>query len=369
MKGSLYLGRVMGISFGLHYSWFPIFALLTATLALEYFPEDWSTASRWPVALATSLLFFASILAHELAHSAVAMRNGIPVKSITLFFFGGMAQISREARRPATELTMAAVGPLCSVAIGAVLLAIWALTNNIYEPVALIAIYLASINFILAAFNMVPGFPLDGGRILRSLIWLATGNRRRATRIATISGRAIGHLFVFAGLLSAILFLGLGGLMLAVIGFVIQAAASSSYRQLLLRDALEGLRGRDVLSPYCPVVSPDLSLRSLVEEFLLPSGHRFFLVGDRDVFEGAITPEALRYVPRERWATTPVGEVMTAAEKLGTASPDEDALSILERMEDNEVETLPVIGEGRVLGIVEREYLLQIMHLRSELRD
>jgi len=238
MRTSFVIGRIFGIPIGVNYSWFIIFIIVTASLALFYFPENypkWSVETYWGIALVTSLLFFGSVLAHELCHSIVSIHNGIPVRSITLFIFGGVSQISREAAKASDELVMAAAGPLSSLVLGGIFAAIWYLSLPVSEPVAAVAYWLMIINVSLALFNLIPGFPLDGGRVLRSLLWAVT-DYRRATRIAAISGQGIAYLFIVVGIV--IMFLGywINGLWIAFIGWFLGGAAAASRREVTLQE-------------------------------------------------------------------------------------------------------------------------------------
>lgn len=370
MKSSFHLGKVMGIPLGINYSWFIIFFLITLTLAQYYFPRvypHWATLTYWVVALGTSLLFFASVVAHELAHSLVSVRSGIPVKSITLFVFGGVARISREATRPSTELLMAAAGPLSSIVIAGLFALVWLLTEDIVEPVAAMSFYLCWINLVLAAFNMVPGFPLDGGRVLRSLIWGLSGSYRRATRIATLSGRGISYLFILGGLLIIFFFDLVLGLWLAFIGGFLNVAASASYRQAMLLDTLRGFTAQDLMSRDCHLLPSELTLEALVNDYFLPLGHRCLLVGEWSKLRGIITLQDIKRVPKQRWGSTTVAEAMTPSEKIGLVYPSDDVPTILERIEEEGMGLVLVVAEGRPIGIIERDHLLQSSRARSEL--
>jgi len=203
LEGGVPLGRLFGISIRLHYSWFFIFALVTWALAVSYFPSnypDWSLWTYWAIGLATSLLFFTSVLLHELSHSVVAQAAGIPINSITLFIFGGISQMTKEPEKPSTEFRVALAGPLSSLVISAVFWGIWLGARGSVEPLEALAFWLGWINMILAVFNLIPGFPLDGGRVLRSILWWRGGDLRGATRTASTIGRTIGYLFIFGGI-------------------------------------------------------------------------------------------------------------------------------------------------------------------------
>ncbi|MFH1003355.1 MAG: site-2 protease family protein, partial [Chloroflexota bacterium] len=239
------IGRILGIQIRIHYSWFIIFALVTVSLGWQAFPLDypqWSPLLNWATALVTSLLFFSSVLAHELSHSLVGRANGVPIKSITLFIFGGVAQMTREAARPGAEFKMAVAGPGCSLVLGGLFALLgWLVPVGVVQEMAS---WLAYINIALAVFNLIPGFPLDGGRVFRSLVWRLSGNYRRATRIATLVGRGVGYLFMLGGLAIVIFRPGgldwFSGLWLAFIGWFLENAASASYRQMRQAEAMGG---------------------------------------------------------------------------------------------------------------------------------
>jgi len=231
MRGVIHLGELFGIRFRLHFTWFIIFALVTISLV---YPE-YSRWTYWVVGIITSLLFFASVLAHEVAHSLVGRANGIPIESITLFIFGGVAQMTKEATRPNAELKMAAAGPLCSLAIGGVF-GLLLFIPHAPEPIATMIWWLAVMNGALAAFNLIPGFPLDGGRVFRSLLWRLTGSYHRSTKIATRVGQGIGYLFMLGGIVIIVLrpsdLSWFNGMWIVFIGWFLENAARTSYRQL-----------------------------------------------------------------------------------------------------------------------------------------
>ena len=257
MSKAFNLGRLFGIQFRLHFTWFIIFILVTVFLV----SPDYTQWTKWIIAIIASLLFFASVVAHELAHSLVGRANGIPIESITLFIFGGVAQMTREVTRPGAELKMAAAGPACSLVIGCFFGLLWFFTQGIAESVTAIAQWLAVINILLAVFNLIPGFPLDGGRVLRSLLWRVTGNFSRSTRVATRVGQGIGYLFILGGI--SIIFLhplGLtwfDGIWIVFIGWFLENAATVSYRQLRWQEALHDFTTSGTMTPDYPIVPPD----------------------------------------------------------------------------------------------------------------
>jgi len=366
MGSAFNLGRLFGIQVRLHYTWFIIFMLLTVSLVYP----DWSHVLSWVIGIATSLLFFASVLAHELAHSLVGRVNGITIKSITLFIFGGMAQMTREATRAGAELKMAAAGPACSLAIGGLFGLLWFLTQGIFEPLATMALWLASVNGLLAAFNLIPGFPLDGGRVFRSILWRSTGNYIRSTRIATRVGQGVGYLFILVGILMMFLLsqTWFSGLWLAFIGWFLASAATASYRQVQWREALLGFTAADVMTSDCPVAPSDITVSQLVQYYVIPSGRRFFVVADEGRLQGILTLHNIKSVPQQDWYLTPVRAIMTPVDKLKVAYPEQDALSIMEQMGESDINQMPVVSEGRVIGLVARDNLLRFLRTRSELR-
>jgi Zn-dependent protease/CBS domain-containing protein len=363
------LGSLRGISIRLHYSWFVVFALVTWVLSANYFPiayPHWSVTAYVAVGLATSLLFFCSVLAHELAHSLVAQAAGIPVHSITLFILGGIAEITQEPARPSVEFRVALAGPATSLGLGVLFGVIWIVARGVSEPLAAISIWLSGINITLAVFNLIPGFPLDGGRVLRSIVWWRTGNLRSATRTASAIGRGVGYLFIFLGIWR--IFGGdWGGLWMAVIGWFIQSLAAGSYRQVILQDMLQGHRVSEVMMRDCPAVSPQLTLDELVNQYILGSGRRCFPVVQGNSALGLVTLHNVKQVPRELWPTRTLGEVMTPLDKLKLVGPDQDLSTVLELMTTEDVNQLPVVDEGKIVGMVARENLLTFIHTRAEL--
>ncbi len=374
MSSAFNIGKLFGIRFRLHYTWFIIFLLVTISLSWQVFPAlypGWTVFTYWVIGIVTSLLFFASVVAHELAHSLVARFYGIPVKSITLFIFGGMAQIAREASRPGAELKMAAAGPACSLAIGGLFALLWLFTRGVIEPVAALAFWLAQINVVLVIFNLIPGFPLDGGRVFRSLMWHFSGNYKRSTQIAVRVGQGVGYLFILTGIL--IVFLrpfGLdwfSGLWLAFIGWFLENAASSSYRQAQWRDALHGFSVSQVMTSVYPAVPPNITINQLVQGYIFAGGHRLFMVVVEGKLEGLLTLDNIKSVPQPSWEATQVKEIMTPVDKLKVAHSGQEALGVLEQMEMDGVNEMAVVREGRVIGLITRDSLTRFLHIRSEL--
>jgi len=377
-RPALRLGKILHIEIGLDYSWFIVFALVTWTLSAVYFPQEyrswprlypsWGQGIYWLVGLSTSLLFFASVLAHELGHSVVALRTGLPVQSITLFLFGGVARIVREPARPSQEFFIAIAGPAVSAALGVLFWALSASLPRPRAPLAALADWLSYTNFALAIFNLIPGFPLDGGRVLRAILWSFGGDLVRATRIASWIGRGVAYAFILGGLLLA-LFEGdwLGGLWLAFIGWFLGNAASMSYQQLAIREMLSSHVTRELLSSELLQIRRDLTLDRLIHEYVLTTGRRSFPVIDEGRLLGIATLHRVKEIPQEVWATTTVEAIMTPLEHAMRVSPDDSLAKVLEQMTIDGVNQVLVVQNGKLLGVISREQLLNFVQTRAEL--
>ncbi len=366
MGSAFNLGRLFGVQIRIHYTWFIIFALVTVSLV----NPDWSQPLSWVIGIVTSLLFFASVLAHELSHSLVGRINGVPIKSITLFLFGGVAQMTREVTKAGAEFRMAAAGPASSLVIGGLfgLLLLWFRTQDIPEPVADAVGWLALVNVLLAIFNLIPGFPLDGGRVFRSILWRATGNYVRSTRIATRVGQGVGYLFILGGIVMMFILHDLiGGLWLAFIGWFLEGAASTSYRQVQWREVLQGFTAADVMTADFPVAPSEITVSQLVQGYVFPSGHHFFVVADEGRLQGMLTLQNIKSISQQDWISTRVSEIMTPVDKLKAAHPNQDAQSIMEEMDERDINQMPVLSEGRVIGLVTRDRLMKFLRTRYEL--
>lgn len=376
MHPSIKLGRIKGIEIGLHYSWFIIALLIVFSLAGHFHlvNPQWSQALAWSVAAITGLLFFASILAHELSHAAVAKSRGMPVQSITLFALGGVANMEREPSDAKSEFWMALAGPLTSIVVGLVFLGIawgagWRPASGT-PPVPLWAglVWLGYINIALAIFNMIPGYPLDGGRVLRSIIWGINGNLIRATRIAGGVGQFIAIAFIAFGLLSFFTGAGFGGLWLALIGWFLANAAAASRRSVEMSASLGDVRVQDIMSQDCPSVDAQMDLRTFAEDYLLRSGRRCFVVEHDGRVRGLVTINDLKRIDRERWPFVKVNDILRPLEQLRTVSPDTLLTQALELMVRDDLNQLPVMSDGHMEGIISRNQLLRFMQTRAELK-
>ncbi len=362
------IGRVMGIPIYVSWTWFFIFVLITVTLATQFSTEhpSWTPAQHWTVGVVTSLLFFGSVLFHELGHSTVALRYKMRVVSITLFIFGGMARIAKEAERPMQEFNIAVAGPVASFLLAAVFFGI-ALPFSPNSMVGVTCLYLAEINALLGAFNLVPGMPLDGGRILRAIAWAKTKDPNRATQLASRSGQFLAYLLILAGIVIAVQSgHWLGGLWWVFIGWFLLSAAQQSYAQVAVRRMLDGLHASDVMSAELPTIDRTLSLEDYLRE-VLRTGRRCHLVLGNNEMVGLITLQNVRHFPREEWVNTSIQAAMLPRDRVEWAQADEPALGILERMQSNDINQMPVLRDGQVVGMVSRDAMLRVIQTRMQL--
>lgn len=369
-KGGIPIGRLFGISLVVHYSWFFIFALVTWSLTTGYFPvayPDWSLTASIIASLVTSLLFFASVLAHEMMHSIVAKSAGIPVNSITLFIFGGVAEISEEPREPKVELKIALAGPLTSIVLGAFFIGIWLILPAGLEWLIAISFWLGWINLVLAGFNLLPGFPLDGGRVLRSILWWRSGDLNHATRWAANIGRGLGFAFIFGGVWLLISGAFINGLWLAFIGWFLINAATRSYQQSALQHRLQGHKVREIMNRNCTAVPPDISIDRLVNDYFLPLGNRCLVVSEGSRTQGVVSFQNVRALPRRQWAGKTVADVMTPLDKIKQVSPDDDLATVFAVLAEQGINQLPVVENGNIIGMVGRDNLVSFMNTRDGL--
>ena len=364
-RHTISIGRVYGISVDLDYSWFLLVGLLTWMLAVSYYPAEfrgWSIGEYWFVGFITALLLFASVLIHEFGHSVVAKKFGLDVPRITLFVFGGVSEIAAEPPSAAAEFWIAIIGPVVSFLLSAFFWEIEPLVSS-SQPVFAVVKYLAYLNFILGLFNLVPGFPLDGGRVLRAIVWRITGKYNRATAFAAFTGRFIGFLLIFFGVWQVLTGNLIGGLWTAFIGWFLESAARSQLQQDVLKTLLGGHRVLEAMSRDFPEVSSDTTLQELVDRRILTTGARYFVVNENDADTGLITLEAIQAVPREQWPTTTAAQVMVPVQKLDSTRPDAVLWSVLQKMGRDGVNQLPVIAEKSIVGILSREDVVHYLQV------
>jgi Zn-dependent protease/CBS domain-containing protein len=375
MQSNIKLGKISGIEIGLHYSWFIISALIVFSLG-EHFRQvnpNWSASQIWIAALCTAVLFFVTLLLHELSHSLVAQARGLKVRAITLFALGGVSQIEDDSTDAKTEFWVAIAGPIASLIIGFGCLTIavglgWQHSAEPRTGVTAVLVWLGYINIVLAVFNMIPGFPLDGGRVLRSIVWAITKNADDSTRIAARVGQVVAFLFILDGIWQFFAGAGFGGLWIAFIGWFLMDAAKASYAQVEIAAAFRGIRVSEVMSHDCVIVNRGMSLQEFVDIYLLKTGHRCFAVEDDGHMVGLITPRDVGAIPRELWDKTTVREAMRPLEELHIITPDTQVLDALKLMAGNDVNQLPVVVNGNLMGILSRSQIMQLMHARSELQ-
>ena len=370
MPGSLRLGKIAGIEISIHVSWLIIVVLLTWSLATGWFPAlypGWSTLAYWAVALLATLLLFASVLAHELAHSLVARWRGLPVNSITLFIFGGVSNIEQEPKSPGVEFQMSIVGPLTSLLIGGLSFLLLLAMRGGTSPLAAILGYLGLANILLGLFNLVPAFPLDGGRVLRSIVWKLSGSLRTATRAATFAGQGIAYLMILAGFW--LIFGGdiLDGIWLGLIGWFLLSGAQSANSQAMLEAMFKGVTVGKVMNTSPVTVPANISLQKLVDEFLLPHGWRSAFVMQVDRLAGLITLGDIRHVPRDEWGQTLVGLAMIPLEKLHVVAPQQSLNEVLPLMVARDVNQVPVVEDGHLVGVLSREDIVRFLEIRRGL--
>jgi Zn-dependent protease/CBS domain-containing protein len=367
------LFSLFGFKVRLDTSWFLIFVLVAWSLAAGLFPAAYpgrDTWVYWAMGIVGAVGLFVAVVLHEFAHSAVARRHGLPMEGITLFLFGGVAEMSDEPPDAATELKVALAGPAASIVIGVACFGIVAVgaARGWSDAVVGVVRYLAEINIVVAIFNMLPAFPLDGGRVLRSVLWKVKGDLRQATRIASRIGAGLGGALILLALVTALLGNLLGGVWLFLIGLFVRHAAHSSYRQLLLRRALEGEPVRRFMSEDPVVVPRSIPVRQLVDDYVYRTHHKLYPVVEGDRLVGCVTTRDIQRLPRSEWDSHSVSAVMSPCDDRTTIRSDADAMDALSRMRRGETTRLLVVEDGdRLAGILTMKDLLQFFSLKLEL--
>jgi Zn-dependent protease/CBS domain-containing protein len=349
------VGRIAGIEVRVDSSWVVIALLITYSMYLRVKLVYQETSTREAVGLAvlSAVLFFGSVLVHELAHALVSQARGIRVQDITLFLFGGATRAKVDFRGPGDEFLIAVVGPLTSGILAALFGIVAGLGGDIlWTPLAGTLGYLAWTNLLLAGFNLVPGFPLDGGRLLRSAIWKATGSLGRATRIASLAGQAVGWLLVAMGVASLLAGNLAGGIWFAFIGWFLVQAARSSYQELQLRELLRGVEAEDVMAGDLLRIPPDLSLQEAVDDYFMRYDHGAFPVDEQGRTIGLLTLRAVRRVPREQWPTRRVRDHMVPLGDQVVVAPHARMDGVLGKLQDGEAGRVLVVQDGEVVGII-----------------
>lgn len=372
MSGSIHIGKIAGISIDINWSWLIILVLLTVSLATGWFPviyRDWSPAAYWIAGLIAAILLFVSVLVHELAHSLVARSRGVPVKSITLFIFGGVSNIEREPPNAGTEFWIAIVGPLTSIAIGIIAFILGILLLPAVAFLGAILSYLGVANLLLGVFNLIPGFPLDGGRVLRSIIWGITGSLKTATRWASRIGEGIAVLFILFGIFE-MFFVGggfLGGIWFAFIGWFLWQAARTANTQVMLQSLLKGVTVAEVMNRAPVTVPGDITVRQFVDDYVLNHGVRSAMVVENGTLRGLVTLADLRQVPQDRWTQELVAQAMVPVQRLHAVAPTQSLNDVLPMMAQNDVNQVPVVQNGQIVGVVTRDRIMRYIEVRREI--
>jgi Zn-dependent protease/CBS domain-containing protein len=365
MKTSLRIARLFGIDVYVHASWFIILLVVSVSLAVTVFPAiypSWSTGTTYAVSVVAALLLFASVVVHELAHSVVAQSQGIRVKHITLFLLGGVSALEEEPRSPGREALMAGVGPLASLAIAGLCLAATTLAT-LPEAVAAIVVYLGWMNLLLALFNLLPGFPLDGGRVLRALFWARTHDFVKATRWAARTGHVFGYVLIAGGV---VMFLSnpVAGLWTGFIGWVLTQAAQASYAQSVRSRALDGVSAGRLMSAPGASIPPEITLETAVERYFWGGDSRCFPVQDgAEGVAGVVCFDDLRRSRRAAWRDDRVREVMTPWTDVVGVSPETPVTEALRLMAEHDVDRVAVVHGGRLVGFVDRTAILRHVEL------
>ena len=367
------LFNLLGFPIYIDLSWFIIALLITWSLATNVFPqfyEDLSVATYWWMGVAGAIGLFVSIVAHELGHAVVARQFDVPMRGITLFIFGGVAEMTKESPSAKAEFWVAIAGPVVSVAIGVAcyVASIYGETS-LAVPVSGVLWYLGLINGIVVAFNLIPAFPLDGGRVLRSILWQIKGSLRWATRITATIGSGFGLFLILLGVFSFIGGNFIGGMWQFLIGMFLRSAAQMSYQQVLIRQALEGEPVERFMHEDVVTVAPSTTLQQLVEDYVYKHHHKIFPVTDNGRLMGCVTTRDIQQVPRSQWNQRTVGDIVTPCASENTVQRDADAMQALSNMSRHRTSRLMVVDHGHLEGILSLKDLVKFISLKVELEE
>jgi Zn-dependent protease/predicted transcriptional regulator len=372
LRTNIRLFRAFGIPIEINISWFIVFALVSWSLVSVYFPSnypDLSVTAHWVMGLVAALLLFSSVVLHEIGHSYVAKTHGVPIKRITLFLFGGVSQLSKEASDPITEIKIAIAGPGVSYALMLVFFLTYfaASRGNTPQGIAPVLKYLAYVNGLLGTFNLIPGFPLDGGRLLRAIIWKFSGDLRRSTYIASKVGGFVGLAFIALGFLSVFIGRFIFGLWMVLIGFFLRQAAEASYVHVVINSALAGVKVGDVMKPEVITVTEHLTIHDLVDSYFFRYHYDCFPVVSEGALRGLVTLDDLRNLPREKWRETYVRDVMQTDPTSLSVTTDDEVAQVLKRMVRDRCGKLPVVQGDKVIGIITRRDIMEALRVFSDL--
>lgn len=367
-SGSLKIATVMGIPIKVHFSWLIIFGLITWSLSTFYFPNaapELPGLSYWLSGFMAALLLFISVVLHELSHSFVALRYGIAISGITLFIFGGVAEMRGEPKEPKVELRMAIAGPISSFLLSLIFFAAYSLADG--QVLRALFRYLSHLNLILGAFNLIPGFPMDGGRVVRALLWRKTGDFFYATKKAASYGQKISMAFIVFGLFS--IFIGFaGGLWFMLIGWFLHSAAQASYQQASFQEALRSVKVKDLMIRDIVTVSPDMTADTAINEYFLKYGYGGFPVMEGERFLGILTLKEIKDVPKENWRNVRVSEIFIQHNKAWEVEETDDALKALEQMINMDKGRLIVMDRGKMVGLITRNGIAKYVQVAREIK-
>jgi Zn-dependent protease/predicted transcriptional regulator len=370
---SLNIGKILGIPIRIHWTLWLVFLLIAWSLAEFYMPATYPQLSftmDWIVGIVSAIVLFISVLVHELSHSYIAKKNGLPIARITLFFFGGVSEMTEEPKDPSLEVRMAAAGPLTSFAIGGVLGALWYVGGIVGFPIAVIAVlgYNGLINIALGAFNLIPAFPLDGGRVLRGSLWRSSKNLLSATKKATRVSEILSLLMIAAGLLLIVVTADLvNGVWVIFLGWFIRSGAETSLQQTQMTEALHGVSVEDIMTKNPLAVSPDISVQQLVNDFFLVHPHGGYPVVQNDMLQGVVTMSSVRSISKDLRETEPVRQAMVPLDRIVTVGPMASAADAMQKMAAKQVGRLIVTDRNRIVGIITRGDLLKAIKTRQDL--
>ena len=368
------LFKLMGFEVRVDLSWIIIAVLIAWSLSTGFFPSrflNYSTRIYWVMGFFGAIGLFASIVIHEFSHSLVARKYGLPIRGITLFIFGGVAEMEDEPHTPGAEFMVAIIGPITSILIAALCYGIYVvgMKTGWPYPVTGVVYYLSVINAILAAFNMLPAFPLDGGRVLRSILWYVRGNLKWATRVSSGIGSFFGLFLIFVGVFDVITGNFISGMWSFLIGWFLKRAAEASYQQLITKKALEGETLRRFMSVDPVTISPSITIEQLVENYVYKHHFKLFPVVQNDQLIGCVTTRQIKNIPREEWAYKTVGDIAYSCSVDNTIGPDVDVSTALARMLKNNSSRLMVVDQGHLLGIISLKDMMEFLSLKVELES
>jgi Zn-dependent protease len=367
---SFTVARIAGIAIEINPSWLIIVAIISFSFSNNVFPdqyEGWSTATYWSIGIATAALFFGSVLLHELAHALVAKRRGVDVPKITLFIFGGVSHMADQPRSAREEFYIAAAGPASSILIALACAGIFAAAHDRQEQIEAMFVWLAAINGMLAFFNLLPGFPLDGGRVFRSIVWGRTRSFRKATTVASNVGIVFGYVLIVGGIALALGGLVLNGIWFAFIGWFLSSAARNESQSLQLESVLSPLSARDIMDRNFASVTPGTSIQEVVDRHMVLDGHRAVMVANDDRVLGILTVSDVRRLEPSERSNTAVQAAMTPRDTVITVPAATPALEVLMLISEKRLNQVPVLEEGRMIGLISRREILDRVQMANKL--